>query len=146
MLIPVLDDDKHYWLGEEEITKLLHHGEGWLSTHPAKAEITRRYLKRKGSLTRQALAQLAELDQPDPDGMEAEAAEVEAAVEKPLSLNKQRMLAVVDALKQYGCQKVIDLGCGEGTLLRYLIRDTFFCQSYWYGCVLSHSHHSSRKD
>lgn len=126
VLIPVLDDDKHYWVGEDEITKLLHHGEGWLSTHPAKAEITRRYLKRKGSLTRQALAQLAEVDQPDPDGMEAEAAEVEATVEKPLSLNKQRMLAVVDALKQYGCQKVIDLGCGEGTLLRYLIRDTFF--------------------
>ncbi|HEY2459874.1 MAG TPA: hypothetical protein VGI16_03665, partial [Candidatus Acidoferrum sp.] len=30
VLLPVLDDDKHYWVGDDEIAKLLHRGEGWL--------------------------------------------------------------------------------------------------------------------
>ena len=34
MLLPVLDDDKHYWVDEAEIEKLLRRGEGWLATHP----------------------------------------------------------------------------------------------------------------
>ncbi|GJD21128.1 hypothetical protein RIVM261_060840 [Rivularia sp. IAM M-261] len=125
VLIPVLDDEKHYWVGEDEVEKLLRHGEGWLSSHPAKEQITRRYLKRQGRLTRAALAQLIELE-PDPDSSEEEHAQEEAAVEKPLSLNKQRMLTVVDTLKQNNLKTVIDLGCGEGTLLRYLIKDAFF--------------------
>lgn len=125
VLIPVLDDDKHYWVGEDEVEKLLRHGEGWLSSHPAKEQITRRYLKRQGRLTRAALAQLMELE-PDPDSSEEEHAQEEAAVEKPLSLNKQRMLTVVDTLKENNLKTVIDLGCGEGTLLRYLIKDAFF--------------------
>ncbi|OKH43719.1 3' terminal RNA ribose 2'-O-methyltransferase Hen1 [Calothrix sp. HK-06] len=126
VLIPVLDDEKHYWVGEDEVEKLLRHGEGWLSSHPAKEQITRRYLKRQGRLTRAALAQLVEVEDPDPDSSEEEHAQEEAAVEKPLSLNKQRMLTVVDTLKQNNLKTVIDLGCGEGTLLRYLIKDTFF--------------------
>ena len=36
VLIPVLDDAKHYWVGDEEIDKLLKRGEGWLEQHPAK--------------------------------------------------------------------------------------------------------------
>lgn len=126
VLIPVLDDEKHYWVGEDEVEKLLRHGEGWLSSHPAKEQITRRYLKRQGRLTRAALAQLIQLEDPDPDSSEEEHAQEEAAVEKPLSLNKQRMLTVVDTLKQNNLKTVIDLGCGEGTLLRYLIKDAFF--------------------
>ncbi|RUT06075.1 3' terminal RNA ribose 2'-O-methyltransferase Hen1 [Dulcicalothrix desertica PCC 7102] len=126
VLIPVLDDEKHYWVGEDEVEKLLRHGEGWLSSHPAKEQITRRYLKRQGRLTRAALAQLVEQEDPDPDSSEEEHAQEEAAVEKPLSLNKQRMLTVVDTLKQNNLKTVIDLGCGEGTLLRYLIKDAFF--------------------
>jgi hypothetical protein len=31
VLIPVLDDDKHYWVGADEVDKLLRHGEGWLA-------------------------------------------------------------------------------------------------------------------
>ncbi|MBW4600759.1 MAG: 3' terminal RNA ribose 2'-O-methyltransferase Hen1 [Calothrix sp. FI2-JRJ7] len=126
VLIPVLDDEKHYWVGEDEVEKLLRHGEGWLSSHPAKEQITRRYLKRQGRLTRAALAQLIELEDLDPDSSQEEHAQEEAAVEKPLSLNKQRMLTVVDTLKQNNLKTVIDLGCGEGTLLRYLIKDAFF--------------------
>lgn len=34
VLIPVLDDDKHYWVGDDEVDKLLKHGDGWLGAHP----------------------------------------------------------------------------------------------------------------
>ena len=59
MLIPVLDDAKHYWVGEDEIDKLLKRGEGWLEQHPAKELIVRRYLRHRGVLARAALDRLA---------------------------------------------------------------------------------------
>ncbi|MFN6571297.1 3' terminal RNA ribose 2'-O-methyltransferase Hen1 [Dendronalium sp. ChiSLP03b] len=128
VLIPVLDDDKHYWVDDEEIEKLFRHGEGWLTQHPAREQITRRYLKRQQRLTRLALAQLAEEDNLDPDSAEESHAQEEAAVEKPISLNQQRMNAVITALKQSNAKKVIDLGCGQGNLLKILLKDSFFEQ------------------
>jgi 3' terminal RNA ribose 2'-O-methyltransferase Hen1 len=128
VLIPVLDDDKHYWVGDDEVEKLLRHGEGWLRAHPAREAITRRYLKRQHRLTRAALAQLAEEDELDPDSAEESHAEEEAAVEKPMSLKQQRLNAVDAALKENGAKRVIDLGCGQGTLLRMLLKDSFFEQ------------------
>jgi 3' terminal RNA ribose 2'-O-methyltransferase Hen1 len=128
VLIPVLDDDKHYWVGDEEIEKLLRHGEGWLTTHPAREQITRRYLKRQQRLTRLALAQLIESDDPDLDSAEESHAKEEAAVEKPMSLNQQRMNAVIATLKQNNAKRVIDLGCGQGNLLKILLKDGFFEQ------------------
>jgi 3' terminal RNA ribose 2'-O-methyltransferase Hen1 len=67
VLIPVLDDEKHYWVGDDEVEKLLRHGEGWLTTHPEQQQIAKRYLKRQGRLVRTALAQLVEDDNPEPD-------------------------------------------------------------------------------
>ncbi|MEA5554316.1 3' terminal RNA ribose 2'-O-methyltransferase Hen1 [Anabaena cylindrica UHCC 0172] len=128
VLIPVLDDDKHYWVGDEEIEKLLRHGEGWLTNHPAREQITKRYLKRQQRLTRLALAQLVEEDNPDPDSAEESHAKEEAAVEKPISLNQQRLDAVIAALKQSNARRVIDLGCGQGNLLKILLKDSFFTQ------------------
>src|SRR5579863_4880224 len=58
VLIPVLDDDKHYWIGEDEVEKLLRHGKGWLETHPERELIAHRYLKHKRNLTQDALARL----------------------------------------------------------------------------------------
>ncbi|MEH2081108.1 MAG: 3' terminal RNA ribose 2'-O-methyltransferase Hen1 [Nostoc sp.] len=126
VLIPVLDDDKHYWVGDEEIEKLLRHGEGWLTTHPAREQITRRYLKRQQRLTRLALAQLVEENNADLDSVEESHAKEEAAVEKPISLNQQRLDAVIAALKQSNAKQVIDLGCGQGNLLKILLLDGFF--------------------
>ena len=128
VLIPVLDDDKHYWVDDDEVEKLLRHGEGWLRAHPAREAITRRYLKRQHRLTRAALAQLAEEDELDPDSAEESHAEEEAAVEKPMSLKQQRLNAVDAALKENGAKRVIDLGCGQGTLLRILVKESFFEQ------------------
>ncbi|MBB2743634.1 UNVERIFIED_ORG: SAM-dependent methyltransferase [Microbispora rosea subsp. rosea] len=61
VLLPVLDDAKHYWLAGDEVDKLVRAGEGWLAGHPDKGLITRRYLGRRWALTRTAFARLAEL-------------------------------------------------------------------------------------
>ncbi|WP_373542578.1 3' terminal RNA ribose 2'-O-methyltransferase Hen1 [Chamaesiphon sp.] len=123
VMIPVLDDDKHYYVNEDEIEKLLRHGEGWLSTHPLKAEITSRYLKHQRGLTRDALAQIAI------EEIVAETSEQEISediIEQPISLNQQRMEAVIAALKANGVQKIVDLGCGEGKLLKLLLTEPTF--------------------
>jgi 3' terminal RNA ribose 2'-O-methyltransferase Hen1 len=123
VMIPVLDDDKHYYVNEDEIEKLLRHGEGWLATHPLKEEITSRYLKRQRGLTRDALAQIAieEVAEETPDRETQE-----EIIEKPISLNQQRMETVVAALKANGVQKIVDLGCGEGKLLKLLLKEPTF--------------------
>ncbi|MCL2091302.1 MAG: 3' terminal RNA ribose 2'-O-methyltransferase Hen1 [Micrococcales bacterium] len=61
VLLPVMDESKHYWQGNDEVDKLLRSGEGWLVTHPDAELITRRYLGRRSGLTRHALERLAEL-------------------------------------------------------------------------------------
>jgi len=126
VLIPVLDDDKHYWVGDDEVEKLLRRGKGWLADHPARESITTRYLAHQRGLTRAALARLAEEDTPDPDAADLEHAREEEAVEKPLRLNDQRIGAVLAALRSAGAHRVVDLGCGEGRLLRELMRDRAF--------------------
>ena len=123
VLIPVLDDEKHYWVGDDEVEKLLRHGEGWLTTHPEQQQIAKRYLKRQGRLVRTALAQLVEDDNPEPDDTQAVHELEEVAVEKPISLNQQRLEAVLSALKASGARRVLDLGCGEGRLLKELLQE-----------------------
>ena len=126
VLIPVLDDEKHYWVGDEEVDKLLRHGEGWLVTHPEQQQIAKRYLKRQGRLVRTAIAQLVEEDNPNPDDNQEKHELEEAIVEKPITLNQQRLEAVLRALKACGAKRVIDLGCGEGRLLKVLLQDKTF--------------------
>jgi 3' terminal RNA ribose 2'-O-methyltransferase Hen1 len=126
VLMPVLDDQKHYFVNEAEISKLLRHGEGWLDNHPQREDITRRYLKRQRGLAEEALAQMAGADAEVLPVNNEISEESEAAIEKPLSLNQQRMLAVVEILKQRGVQRVVDLGCGEGKLLKLLLADPNF--------------------
>ena len=124
VLIPVLDEDKHYWVGEEEVEKLLRHGEGWLSSHPEKAQITQRYLKRQRDLTQAALVQLSAEESPEPISVSYDS----EGSEKPISLNQIRYEAVIASLKKSHAKRVIDLGCGEGKLLVQLAKDPFFEQ------------------
>lgn len=184
VLIPVLDNDKHYWVGDDEVEKLLRRGEGWLASHPERDAITRRYLKHQWSLAREALARLAEEDQPDPDAehvqreLEEEALEAQVQIEprdaaagdavrpdemardaspsdatarapaavgisdatapavpeidpadrpeRGPTLNTQRLATVLAALRGCEAQSVIDVGCGEGKLLRLLLDDKRF--------------------
>jgi len=126
VLIPVLDAEKHYWVGEDEVEKLLRHGEGWLAAHPEKEAIVFRYLKRRGSLAREALARLSDEDNPDPDATEEERSRGETVFEESLKLNDQRIGAVMAALKNSGAKRVLDLGCGEGKLLKALLETPTF--------------------
>ncbi len=123
VLIPVLDDDKHYWVGDDEIEKLFRHGEGWLNAHPAREKIADRYLKRQRRLTRIAVAQLTEADNID-DAIEVSHQQEEEVLEQRISLNQQRLDAVMEVLKASNAKRVIDLGCGEGKLLRLLLKES----------------------
>ena len=127
VLIPVLDAEKHYWVGDDEVDKLLRRGEGWLAAHPERELITRRYLKYP-RLIRAALAQLAEEDNPDPDAVGEAHAQEEAQIEERLSLHDQRLGAVMAVLKNSGARRVLDLGCGEGRLLQRLLDDKTFTE------------------
>jgi 3' terminal RNA ribose 2'-O-methyltransferase Hen1 len=128
VLIPVLDDDKHYWVGDAEVEKLLRHGEGWLREHPERELITNRYLKHQRRLAREALSRLIGEEEPEADEMAETHSREEEAIEKPISLAEQRMGAVMAALRSSGAKRVVDLGCGEGRLLRELLKDKAFSE------------------
>src|ERR1051325_11556798 len=123
VLIPVLDGDKHYWVGDDEVEKLLRHGEGWLVAHPERELIARRYLKHRRSLVDDAIERLSE-SAPDPcdscDSCDASETPIEA------TLHEQRLSAVFTALKASGATSALDLGCGEGKLLRLLLGEKQF--------------------
>jgi 3' terminal RNA ribose 2'-O-methyltransferase Hen1 len=125
VLIPVFDNAKHYWIGEDEMEKLLAKGEGWLAGHPEKEEITRRYLKFQPGLFREALARLVPEEEPLA-AEESPADRTEDVLETPLSLNDQRLGSVVAALRASGARRVLDLGCGEAKLIGELLREKQF--------------------
>jgi 3' terminal RNA ribose 2'-O-methyltransferase Hen1 len=117
VLLPVLDDDKHYWVDQAEIDKLTRRGEGWLAPHPDRDLIVRRYLKKQARLIHPALQQLDEAAPPPEDepGREEQ-------LEERVSLRDQRLGAVEAVLKASGARRVLDLGCGPGALLERLMR------------------------
>ncbi|MCE2415019.1 3' terminal RNA ribose 2'-O-methyltransferase Hen1 [Candidatus Poribacteria bacterium] len=123
VLIPVLDDEKHYWVGDAEIEKLLKHGDNWLSAHPEQEFIVRRYLKHQRQLTREALVQLREEDAQETDEYRQAQEEL---VEERIGLNEVRLHSVTEVLKKSGARRVLDLGCGEGKLLRKLLAEERF--------------------
>src|SRR5688572_28718562 len=77
VLIPVLDDDKHYWVGDAEVEKLVRHAGDWLAHHPQKEKISLRYLKHRRSLARDALARLTVEEEPATTDSEDPAAEAQ---------------------------------------------------------------------
>ncbi|NUR92048.1 MAG: 3' terminal RNA ribose 2'-O-methyltransferase Hen1 [Nonomuraea sp.] len=142
VLLPVLDDGKHYWIAPDEVDKLIRAGAGWLGTHPERGLITRRYLGRRWALARTALSRLAELGDEVEEELEpavsedaapeetaaTEAASAEASdsgdvvpAEKPRPLNTLRREAVLAVLDELGATSVIDLGCGQGELVGALL-------------------------
>ena len=126
VLIPVLDADKHYWVGQDEIDKLLRRGEGWLQSHPEREAIVNRYLRGQRKLTREALARLTEEDATDPDEEQEKKEQQESAIEAPIRLNDVRLQQVLSELKASGAKRVLDLGCGEGKLIRELLKNRQF--------------------
>jgi 3' terminal RNA ribose 2'-O-methyltransferase Hen1 len=122
VLIPVLDDTKHYWVGPDEIDRLLRRGGEWLATHPEREFIAKRYLRHDRALTNQALERLLDID--DIEEVEGANDNAEEAVERTISLHEERIATVVDAIKNSGAQSVVDLGCGSAKLVQALLADT----------------------
>jgi len=121
VLLPVLDDAKHYWIGPDEVDKLLRRGGDWLGSHPESDLIARRYV-RLPEFTREALARLAEAGE-DTDLLDAQRDAAEQAAELPIRLGEQRLDAVLEEVRNAGGGRVVDLGCGEGRLLEKLIAE-----------------------
>ncbi|MBS1826503.1 MAG: 3' terminal RNA ribose 2'-O-methyltransferase Hen1 [Acidobacteria bacterium] len=126
VLVPVLDAEKHYWVGNDEVEKLIRKGEGWLAQHPHKEEISARYLRYDRTLTRQALQRLMEESGEESEATESRHQEDEQKLEKPLRLWEQRIGAVLSALRAGGAKSVADLGCGEGRFLEALLAERGF--------------------
>lgn len=129
VLMPVFDGKKHYYVGPDEVEKLLAKGESWLAEHPERDFITRRYLSRRHGLVRQALSRLREVEAlPTNDEETEEVTEPAAISERELSLHEARLAAVVAVLREVGAARVLDLGCGEGRLLRELLAERQFTE------------------
>ncbi|MFF4500618.1 3' terminal RNA ribose 2'-O-methyltransferase Hen1 [Streptomyces sp. NPDC001401] len=133
VLLPVLDDAKHYWVASDEVDKLLRAGEGWLPEHPEQKLITSRYLSRRWSLTREAMERLELVRLAEADDSEVEAIDnaVEAETEteeRPTPLAVQRRDAIIAALGASGAARVLDLGCGQGQLVQALLKDPRFTE------------------
>jgi len=126
VLLPVLDEAKHYWQGADEVDKLLRSGEGWLAGHPDAELITRRYLGRRGALVRTALERLAELGDDVEGALDPGTEEPAAQKEQRVPLNRQRHDAVHQTLLDLRARSVIDLGCGPGQFLDRLVRTPAF--------------------
>jgi 3' terminal RNA ribose 2'-O-methyltransferase Hen1 len=127
VLLPVLDDQKHYWVGDAEVEKLLRVGSQWLASHPERDLITRRYLKHYRSLVREAITRLLASEEAADDAEAPLRSDAEeGTLELPMSLNEQRLATVLGALRSRGAKSVVDLGCGEGRLLRLLLEDRAF--------------------
>jgi 3' terminal RNA ribose 2'-O-methyltransferase Hen1 len=123
VLLPVLDDDKHYWVGSDEVDKLLRRGGQWLAAHPDHDLIARRYLRHDQRLTRDALAALVADEAGDPDRADQEADAREESVEAQVSLHVQRVTTVLGVITGSGARSVLDLGCGSGRLLVELLKE-----------------------
>jgi 3' terminal RNA ribose 2'-O-methyltransferase Hen1 len=121
VLLPVLDDAKHYWVSPEEVDKLIRAGGDWLAAHPAKELITRRYLSHRTGLTRSALARLAEADDTEPEALDNAVPEDDEETRKPLAV--QRREAILAILREHHAQRVGDFGCGSGVLTKALLAD-----------------------
>ena len=141
VLLPVLDEQKHYYIADDEVDKLLRHGEGWLAAHPEKEYIAERYLKRYRSLVQAAMQQLlASEESADVEAIEESreaAAEQEAELEKPMHLHMQRLDTVAVTLGNLGVRRVVDFGCGSGKLVQRLLANPQFTEIV--GVDVSHS-------
>ncbi len=162
VLVPVLDNEKHYFITQDEVEKLLQKGKGWLEQHPEREIIISRYLINLKSLVRSAFEVLQaaeeglvpetadEAEQDDANEIEetdvadtsrnnnTAAGEAKAGgtltntVQAPLQKEKKerlhdiRLKLVAEKLKMSGAASVIDLGCGDGKLLKILLKEKQF--------------------
>ena len=125
VLLPVLDDNKHYWVDDAEIDKLLRAGRDWLAAHPERELITQRYLAHQRQLAATAVARLAEVDDTEPEALDNAVPDVPARRNSLAQQRREAVLAVLrdTVLKDSAAARVADLGCGEGRLVALLLAE-----------------------
>jgi len=135
VLLPVLDDGKHYWVSTDEVDKLVRAGTGWLGGHQEKPLITRRYLAHRSSLYKSALVRLAEVDDAEPEAFDnavpdraADGQPTDETDDAVAPLAEQRRGAVLAVLRAANAHRVADVGCGEGALTAALLADDAFTE------------------
>ncbi|WIM41190.1 3' terminal RNA ribose 2'-O-methyltransferase Hen1 [Paenibacillus sp. PK4536] len=135
ILIPVLDNYKHYYISDDEIERLQRYGEGWLSTHPQHDLIIKRSL-RFAPLIKEYEQKVAKNEDitnvsTELSTHQAEASEMKSELsedqdkqydsnqtEPPvIRLNELRYRAIVEQVSQLPQHKqIVDFGAGEGKL------------------------------
>jgi 3' terminal RNA ribose 2'-O-methyltransferase Hen1 len=118
VLLPVLDDSKHYWVSFAEIDKLERYADSWLPAHPQRERIMARYLAHQREYVAEASTRLL-ADEDQAGG---------STSFRPPNLAAQRITALLRILREVNAQRVIDLGCGEGRLLTALLGDSYFTE------------------
>ncbi|MEH7276356.1 3' terminal RNA ribose 2'-O-methyltransferase Hen1 [Neobacillus vireti] len=104
ILIPVIDNYKHYFLDEREVEKLERYGEGWLETHPLKQMIVKRALRFNA-----LISQSKYYDKKPYIRNQGEGTKIRLN-----DLRYEAILNVIRALPQK--ENIVDLGAGEGRL------------------------------
>lgn len=127
MLLPVIDDDDTYDVGDEKLAKLVERREGFLRTHPERERIARRYARPPHRWVEHPVARLVSADTDDL-AADDDDAEREARAKEPADLEKARTAAVMSALRDAGARRVVDLACGTGALLKALLPEPRFRQ------------------
>ena len=122
VLIPVFDRQKHYYVSEDEIKKLLAHGAGWLAAHPWRELIAKRYFQSCLRYAYKAIDLLMEGEDVPVAALDEHIAELEES-EARTPLNTVRLETVKNAVLASGASSVIDLGCGEGRLTALLLNE-----------------------
>lgn len=103
ILIPVIDNYKHYFIDEREIEKLDRYGEGWLENHPLKRFILKRTLRFQGLISQSKYYEKEPYK--DQDNL------------PKARLNDLRYEAIVNYVKTLSNKEtIVDLGAGEGKL------------------------------
>jgi len=117
VFILVLDNERHYWIGNQEIDLLKRRGAGWLDSHPQKEWIIKRFLKYIPELTYSAKLNILKDEENIKENQKKE---------KELNLHQKRLLKAFQLLKNSHSESVLDVGCGEGKLLKLLLKDSQF--------------------
>lgn len=118
VFILALDEARHYWVSQTDLESLLRRGGTWLNTHPQKEWITRRYLKNLRSFTNEALQRIL--------GKRELEERAEISDQRQQTLHQRRLQLAFELIKASGAQRVLDVGCGEGKLMKLLLRDGQF--------------------
>lgn len=111
ILLPVFDRQLHFWIGESQLEKFIRHSTGWLENHPEKSFIINEYFWPASELKYRVLEYFNAIPSAD---------------EKAPGLNALRQEEIINSLIRHDATSILDLGCGNGSLLELLAQEKRF--------------------